>query len=125
MENWGQDRGMFVGNTLFFKYDSASIGKAEIAKAAAVAEYLKSNPAQGVLVEGHCDERGTEGYNLALGERRALAAREVLVNMGVKAEHIRTISYGEEKPAVNGHDESAYSKNRRAEFILLSPGTAR
>ena len=69
-----------------------------------------------VLIEGHCDERGTDEYNLALGERRALAVRRYLVALGISADRLHTISYGEEKPAVLGSDEAAWSKNRRAEF---------
>jgi peptidoglycan-associated lipoprotein len=72
-------------------------------------------------VEGHCDERGTEGYNLSLGERRALAVRTYLVNLGISADRVYTISFGEARPAVDGHTEAAWSKNRRGEFILLLP----
>ena len=82
--------------------------------------YLR-NKDNKLLIEGHCDERGTEEYNRALGERRALAAREYLNSLGIKGERVRTVSYGEDRPSVDGHDESAWSKNRRAEFILLKP----
>ncbi|MFM8357398.1 MAG: OmpA family protein, partial [Verrucomicrobiota bacterium] len=74
-----------------------------------------------MLLEGHCDERGTDGYNLALGERRALSVREELLNLGVESDRLQTITFGESRPADPGHDESAWSKNRRAEFILLNP----
>jgi peptidoglycan-associated lipoprotein len=72
-------------------------------------------------VEGHCDERGTEEYNRALGERRALAVRDYLMNLGIDGDRIFTISYGEDLPAADGHDENAYRLNRRAEFVLLRP----
>ena len=78
-------------------------------------------PSAAVQVEGHCDERGTEEYNRALGERRALAAREALIGLGIASDRVDTISYGEDKPAVPGHNESAWSKNRRGAFVLLTP----
>ena len=115
------DRTIFQGNTVYFEYDRSRIRSEERAKLAAVAEHLKSNPTEALLIEGHCDERGTEEYNRALGERRALAAREYLASLGIQGERVRTVSYGEDKPAVDGHDESAWSKNRRGEFILLKP----
>jgi peptidoglycan-associated lipoprotein len=74
-----------------------------------------------LLIEGHCDERGTEEYNRALGERRALALREALAKAGVSPDRIRTISYGKDRPVNPGHDESAWAQNRRGEFILLHP----
>jgi peptidoglycan-associated lipoprotein len=91
-----------------------------------VANYLKSNGGQAVLVEGHCDERGTPEYNRALGERRALSVRESLISLGVPGEGIHTVSFGEDRPADPGHNDAAWAKNRRAEFVLLKPkaGTA-
>ena len=74
-----------------------------------------------LLIEGNCDERGTEEYNRALGERRALAAREALAKLGIDPMRIRTISYGKDKPADPGHDEAAWAKNRRDDFVLLHP----
>ena len=120
-ENMQMDRAAFQGNTVYFEYDRARIRSEERAKLAAVAEHLKSTADDKLLIEGHCDERGTEEYNRALGERRALAAREYLASLGIKGDRVRTVSYGEDKPSVDGHDESAWSKNRRAEFILLKP----
>lgn len=120
-ENRVVDRTIFQGNTVYFEYDRSRIRSEERAKLAAVAEHLKSNAGDALLIEGHCDERGTEEYNRALGERRALAAREYLASLGIQGERVRTVSYGEDKPAVDGHDESAWSKNRRGEFILLKP----
>ena len=80
-------------------------------------QWLKANPAVRIVVEGHCDERGTNEYNLALGERRAKAVRDYLVAGGIEAKRISTISYGEERPFVLGHDESAWKFNRRAHFV--------
>ena len=82
---------------------------------------LSANANDKLLIEGNCDERGTEEYNRALGERRALAAREALAKRGVSPERIRTISYGKDKPTDPGHDDAAWSKNRRADFVLLHP----
>ena len=81
------------------------------------AEYLAAHPQVSITLEGHCDERGTREYNIALGERRAQAVQRILTLQGVSASQIRTISYGEERPAAMGQDESAYSLNRRAEII--------
>lgn len=83
------------------------------------ADVLKKFPAIRVLVEGHCDERGTQEYNLALGERRARAVYEYLVMSGVNAGQLEMISYGEERPAVEGHNEAAWAKNRRGEFKII------
>ncbi|HEY3165808.1 MAG TPA: OmpA family protein, partial [Candidatus Binatia bacterium] len=92
-----------------------------------VASEMKSAHAGKALrIEGHCDERGTEEYNRSLGERRAQSVREYLVRLGMNPTMIQTISMGEERPAVSGHDEAAWSKNRRGELVLLTPagGTA-
>ena len=101
---------------VYFAYDSSTLAAGEGAKVAAVTAYLQGKPGTFVLVEGHCDERGSNEYNMGLGERRALAIRESLVSQGVGANFIVTQSYGEEKPAAQGHDESSYSQNRRGEF---------
>jgi len=74
-----------------------------------------------LVVEGHCDERGTAEYNLALGEKRAMEAAKYLVNLGIEKERIRTISYGKEMPLDKGHDEAAWAKNRRAHFVVFPP----
>jgi peptidoglycan-associated lipoprotein len=84
------------------------------------AALLKRYSTWAVTIEGHCDERGTAEYNLALGERRAVAARAYLVSLGVPADRLRTVSYGKEFPFDPGHDESAYSKNRRAHFVVTA-----
>jgi peptidoglycan-associated lipoprotein len=104
---------------VYFDYDSARIRPSEDAKLQAVAAYLKSNPGK-LVVEGYCDERGTAEFNRALGERRALAAREELVKQGADGSRITTISYGSDRPADPGHDEAAWSKNRRCEFGIVN-----
>jgi peptidoglycan-associated lipoprotein len=116
-----KDPAALAANTIHFAFDSAAIKKSEQSNLEAVASALKSNTSDKLLIEGNCDERGTEEYNRALGERRALAAREALAKLGVSPDRIRTISYGKDKPADPGHDESAWGKNRRADFILLHP----
>lgn len=119
--NRTQNRDKFAANTVYFDLDSAAVKSSEQSNLEAVASYFKSSPAGDLLVEGHCDERGTEGYNLTLGDRRANSLREYLVNLGVSSERIHTVSFGEAKPAVVGSDESALSKNRRGEFIFVEP----
>lgn len=104
---------------VYFDYDSARIRPSEGPKLQTVAAYLKSNPGK-LVVEGHCDERGTAEFNRALGERRALAAREELVKEGADGSRITTISYGSDRPADVGHDEGAWSKNRRCEFVVVN-----
>jgi len=124
LSNYLQDRETFKQQTVYFEFDHYNVRSDELPKLQAVASYLKSNPNEKVLVEGHCDERGTPGYNMALGERRALSARESLSSLGLAADRIHTISFGEERPADPGHSENAYKKNRRAEFVLLRPKSA-
>ena len=116
-----KDPAALAAYTVHFAFDSAVVKKGEEGNITAVASALSSNQNDKLLIEGHCDERGTEEYNRALGERRALALREALAKAGVSPDRIRTISYGKDKPADAGHDESAWSKNRRGEFILLHP----
>lgn len=103
-----------VPDRIFFDFDSSTVTSEGQDTLQKQANYLKSHPDINVTVEGHCDERGTREYNLALGERRANAAKNYLVSLGVEASHIQTISYGKERPAVIGDDESAWSQNRRA-----------
>lgn len=120
-DRFNADRETFKDQTVYFDFDSATVKPGEKFKIDAVATYLKSNPTFHVRVEGHCDERGTEEYNRALGERRALAIREVLAAAGIAPDRVSTMSFGENNPAVAGHDEAAYAKNRRGEFVLLRP----
>lgn len=117
--NQNQDRTMFASDTIYFDYDKASVKSQYTANINTVADYLKGHPGDSILVEGNCDERGTPEYNRALGERRALSVREKLLALGVNTDQVATISFGEEKPADLGQTESAYAKNRRAEFVLL------
>ncbi|MBI2800763.1 MAG: peptidoglycan-associated lipoprotein Pal [Gammaproteobacteria bacterium] len=102
---------------IYFDYDSTTIRQDFAAIVQAHATYLAANQGVSITVEGHADERGTPEYNLALGERRALAIRKQLVLLGASAGQIKTVSYGEERPIALGHDEQAYSLNRRAELI--------
>jgi peptidoglycan-associated lipoprotein len=104
---------------VLFDYDSARIRPSEESKLEAVAAYLKANPGK-LVVEGHCDERGTAEYNRALGERRAIAARDELVKLGADTSRMSTISYGKDRPADPGHDETAWAKNRRCEFVVVT-----
>jgi peptidoglycan-associated lipoprotein len=104
---------------VLFDYDSARIRPSEDSKLEAVAAYMKANPGK-LVIEGHCDERGTAEYNRALGERRAIAARDELEKLGVDASRMSTISYGKDRPADPGHDEAAWAKNRRCEFVVVN-----
>ena len=104
---------------VYFAFDSYSLPPNEIAKIDAVGQNLSANANHVLIIEGHCDERGSNEYNLALGENRALAVRSYLASMGIAADRIQTVSFGEEKPAVMGSDESAWSLNRRGEFALF------
>ena len=118
------NREQFKANTVYFDYDKSVVKADGKANLQAVATYLKGHSDNKVAIEGHCDERGTEEYNRALGERRALSARDALIGLGIGADRVVTRSFGEDKPAELGHDEAAWSKNRRAEFILLTPPPA-
>jgi peptidoglycan-associated lipoprotein len=102
-----------VGDRVFFGYDSYELTPDAQGTLERQATWLKTYPAVTIVVEGHCDERGTREYNLALGERRAAAVANYLVALGVDPNRIQTISYGKERPAVDGHDETAWSQNRR------------
>ena len=120
---WARDREIFKKDTVYFDFDSSTIKSGEKSKVVKVADYLKSNPGNGLEIEGHCDERGTEEYNRSLGERRALALREELTRLGVNPMMIDTVSYGKDRPAASGHNEAGWRKNRRGEFLLeIAPG---
>lgn len=108
----------FLNQNILFDYDSAELdGQAKILLREKAA-WLQANPSETVMIEGHCDERGTTVYNLALGERRANAARNYLVDLGVSARRLGTVSYGEEKPLDPAPTEAAYRINRRAQFMI-------
>ena len=104
------------GVTVFFEFDSATLTKDAQDKLTTVANVLTAHPELKVRIEGNCDERGSEQYNLALGQRRADAAKKYLATLGVKGEQITAISFGAEKPKATGHDEEAWRQNRRDDF---------
>jgi peptidoglycan-associated lipoprotein len=105
---------------LLFDLDSSDVSPAGQQVLQENADIMRKYPQMQVTIEGHCDERGTAEYNLALGERRALAARSYMVSLGIPAERLRTVSYGKEFPFDPGHDETAWSKNRRAHFVITA-----
>jgi outer membrane protein OmpA-like peptidoglycan-associated protein len=117
-----QDRTTFAGQTVYFEYDQSNVKAAEAAKIdQVVAAFRSKGPTFDLLIEGHCDERGTEEYNRSLGERRALAIRELLTKSGIESSHVFTRTFGKDRPAAPGHDEASRAKNRRGEFILVLP----
>jgi len=118
--NATRDDKKFEADTVHFKYDSSVVQSSDKSKIADVADYLKGNANTAVEVDGHCDERGTDEYNRALGERRALAVREELIALGVDGTRVLTVSFGRSRPIDTGHSEAAHAKNRRGEFILLT-----
>ena len=106
-------------DTVYFDFDSSDLRQDARNTLTRNAEILlKSKPTAKIKIEGHCDERGSAEYNLALGERRATSAMQYLITLGVQPDRLSIISYGKEKPAVQGNDEEAWSKNRRAEFVI-------
>ncbi len=105
---------------VYFGYNNYQLDGTEYGKIDAVANYLQSNARAVLVVEGHCDERGTEEYNMSLGEYRAQAVRSYLLSSGIDAERIQTASFGETRPAVSGSGESVWRLNRRGEFALYS-----
>ena len=113
-----QDLEASAGDRIFFAFDRSDISPEAREILARQADWLRRYPNVAVTIEGHCDERGTREYNLALGERRAQAAKNVLVAAGIPAARISTISYGKERPAVVGSTEEAYAQNRRAVTVV-------
>jgi len=103
-----------VGSTVYFGYDQSTLTAEAQATLDRQAAFLKENPTIRIVIQGHCDERGTREYNLALGDRRASAARDYLVAKGVNASRLTTISYGKERPAVGGSNDTSYTLNRRS-----------
>ena len=104
--------------TIYFDLDKHDLSDTARSTLRTNAEWLKAHPNWKVVVEGHCDERGTTEYNLELGSRRSRAVRDYLISLGIPESRFRTVSYGEERPASPGHDEAAWAKNRRAEFSV-------
>ena len=116
------DRSKFAAQTVYFEFDRSNVKQGDVSRIQQVASEFKALPAgHDLLVEGHCDERGTEEYNRALGERRALAIREMLIGSGLDPQHVFTKSFGKDQPADPAHVEEAWAKNRRGEFILVLP----
>jgi peptidoglycan-associated lipoprotein len=105
---------------IYFEYDSSNILAEDQDLLVSHAAYLAANPGQGVTLEGHADERGSREYNIGLGDRRVQAVRRVLELQGVSAQQITTVSYGEEKPAVEGHSDTAWRMNRRVEITYTA-----
>ena len=104
---------------IYFDFDRSNIREDQRARIEQNADYLKANPEVAVQIEGNCDERGTNEYNMALGERRAQSTGRYLTNLGINKNRVKTISYGEEKSLVYGHDELSWAQNRRADFVIL------
>jgi peptidoglycan-associated lipoprotein len=105
---------------LYFELDQSDVSEAGQQVLQANAAVMKKYPTWQITIEGHCDERGTAEYNLALGERRALAAKNYLVSLGIPADKVKTVSYGKEFPFDAGHDDAAWQKNRRAHFVITA-----
>ncbi|MFH2064045.1 MAG: peptidoglycan-associated lipoprotein Pal [Pseudomonadota bacterium] len=111
-------RNMFISEDIYFDYDDSSLKSSAQTVIQRKAVWLRNNPDATVLLEGHCDDRGTTEYNLALGDRRANSAKTFLVDMGIESSRLRTISYGEEMPVDPGKNEEAWAKNRRVHFTI-------
>ena len=108
---------LLATRTIYFEYDSSNVREEFREAIAEHARYLADNPGASMTLEGHADERGSREYNLALSENRALSVRRQMVLLGASADQIRTVSYGEERPASDGHDEASYALNRRVEIL--------
>lgn len=104
---------------VYFDFDDSSIRADQVERVETNADFLKKNPAVKIRIEGNCDPRGTKEYNLALGERRAQSAKKYLVNLGVDAAQLNTVSWGEEKLLLYGHDELSWAQNRRDDFVIV------
>jgi peptidoglycan-associated lipoprotein len=114
----GSDSGSISGlQSVFFEYDKSTLSSAEKAKLTANVEWLKKNSNSKMTIEGHCDQRGSNEYNLSLGERRANAVKQMMQSMGVSVGRLTTVSFGEEKPLLQGESDGAMMKNRRANFV--------
>ncbi|MBU0969018.1 MAG: peptidoglycan-associated lipoprotein Pal [Proteobacteria bacterium] len=111
-------RAQFENQNIHFDFDSAELSPMAKTLLKEKADWLNANPGVSVVVEGHCDDRGTTEYNIALGEKRALAAKNYLVDLGISESRLSTVSFGEERPLDSASTEEAYSKNRRAQFVL-------
>ena len=108
----------FVGDNIHFTFDSSQLSDQARQILTSKAEYLRTNPDITVTVEGHCDDRGTNAYNIALGERRAESVKMFLVDQGIGTNRLHTVTYGEERPIAMAHNEASWAKNRRAQFVI-------
>lgn len=103
--------------TVYFAYDQSRIGTSQVRKLEVVSNYMEKHRNLGLIIEGHCDEKGSAEYNIGLGERRALSVRDYLEKLGIPAARLQTISYGSERPAVPDHNQTAWAKNRRVDLV--------
>ena len=117
-ERMGTERSMFENEDIYFEFDSIRLAPGAQEILTQKAAWLRKNPNAKVTIEGHCDDRGTNEYNLALGEGRAQSAHAFLVDLGVKESKLTSISYGEERPVDRGQNEEAWARNRRAHFVI-------
>lgn len=117
-ERMESEKSMFENDDIYFEFDSIRLSPEAQEILTQKAAWLRKNPAARITIEGHCDDRGTNEYNLALGEGRANSARAYLVDLGIKESRITTISYGEERPIATGQNEEAWARNRRAHFVI-------
>ena len=111
---------MNVGDRVWFQVDSSELTQQSIATLEKQAQWLRAYPQYAFTIEGHADERGTREYNLALGERRANAAKNYLISLGVPADRLTTVSYGKERPGAIGSNEQAWARNRRAVTVVMN-----
>jgi peptidoglycan-associated lipoprotein len=118
---WPRDWECFRQQTIHFNTGTSLLRKEDIQHITKVADFLKANPSVALLIEGHCDDRGSEEHNRWLGDRRARAVAKELVRVGVAEDRIDTVTYGKDRPVVSEHSADARQKNRRAEFVLLTP----
>ena len=120
-----EDTGIMEGRTsgpmvpVYFAFDSSKIEGEQVQRIETDADFMKKNPGLSIRIEGNCDPRGTQEYNLALGERRAQSAKKYLVNLGVSPDQLTTVSFGEEKLLLFGHDEISWAQNRRDDFVIV------
>lgn len=104
---------------VYFDFDASVIKEDQVSRIELNADFIKSKPSLSIRIEGNCDPRGTNEYNMALGERRAISAKKYLVNLGVDEKQLETISYGEERILLHGHDELSWAQNRRDDFVII------
>ncbi|MGD9949962.1 MAG: peptidoglycan-associated lipoprotein Pal [Desulfobulbus sp.] len=120
-----EDTGIMEGRTsgpmvpVYFAFDSSQVEGEQVQRIETDADFMKKNPGVNIRIEGNCDPRGTQEYNLALGERRAQSAKSYLINLGVNSDQLTTVSFGEEKLLLFGHDEISWAQNRRDDFVIV------